>query len=159
MPESERPQHTWIPRVIRCIYGIFFILFIVQGIVGCVYFNDCPGEPSIPTIMVISGFISFIWACSWFKNGCRIFCYCLISVLCFIWFVGTVIVYCNYILHDTPENDLKCNKTLHLFAFWCSNMTYILTAVNIFCLISACCNDRMEPFELYNDEDQPLLWS
>lgn len=159
MPESDRPQYTWMPPLIRCIYVIFFIMFIVQGIVGCVYFNDCPGKPSIPKIMVVSGFISFFWALSWRKNGCRIFCYCIIFVLYVIWFAGTILVYCNYILDDTPETDLKCNKTLHLFAFWSNNVTYILIAVYIFCLISACCNNRTEPFELYNDEDKPLLWS
>ncbi|CAI5668944.1 unnamed protein product [Oreochromis niloticus] len=157
MPENDRPQYTWMSLLLWCIYGIFFILFIVQGVVGCVYINDCPGQPSIPILMATSGLISFFWALSWCKNGCRVFCYCIIATLYLIWLTyGATAIYVFYSF-NISKSHFDCNKTFCLFAFWCSNVTYILTGIYICCFISACCNERMEPFVLYNDENQPLL--
>ncbi|XP_039899387.1 transmembrane protein 272-like isoform X3 [Simochromis diagramma] len=159
MPESDRPQHTWIPRVIRCIYGIFLIMFIVEGIVGCVYFNDCPRAPSIPVFMVICGFIPVSWGLSRFLNRCNIFFDCLFLYLFFAWFIiGSIIVYSIYepdYNKNTTDTDHYCNKTLYLSAFCCITLTYVLTGVYVFTYFFALCTNQM----VYDDEDQPLLWS
>ncbi|CAI5668949.1 unnamed protein product [Oreochromis niloticus] len=159
MPESERPQHTWIPRVIRCIYGIFLIMFIVQGIVGCVYFNDCPRAPSIPVFMVICGFIPVLWGLSWCKNSCSIFCDCLFLCLYFSWFIiGSIIIYSIYepdYNKNATDTDHYCNKTLYLSAFCCITLTYILTGVYVFTYFFALCTNQIE---VYDDEARPLLW-
>ncbi|XP_026017908.1 transmembrane protein 272-like [Astatotilapia calliptera] len=159
MPESDRPQHTWIPRVIRCISVIFFILFNVQAIVGCVYFNDCPRAPSIPVILVFCGFIPVLWGLSRFLNRCNIFFDCLFFILDFaIFIIGSIIVYSIYepdYNKNATETDHYCNKTLYLSAFCCITLTYVLTGVYVFTYFFALCTNQM----VYDDEDRPLLWS
>lgn len=88
--------------------------------VGCVYFNDCPAQPSIPTIMVISGFISFFWALSWRKKGCRIFCYCIISVLYLIWFIGKFEVIFSFLTVKVAVliHSLHSSKYPTWFVIW-----------------------------------------
>ncbi|XP_014190191.1 transmembrane protein 272 [Haplochromis burtoni] len=159
MPESDRSQHTCIPRIIRCVSVIFFIMFIVQAIVGCVYIYDCPRAPSIPVFMVICGFIPVFWGLSHCKSRCSIFCNCLFLIFCFAWFIfGSFLIYSNYELDygmNTTDSNRYCNKTLYLFGLCCITLTYILIGVLVFTFFFARCTNQME---VYDDEARPLLW-
>ncbi|GAA6216340.1 transmembrane protein 272-like [Lates japonicus] len=154
MPESDRVQQAeGFPTVISvCNALIFFIVLIAQVVVGAVYSSDCPRQPLIPVyLIVMGGGILLFWCC----GKCNmIFCY-VISLFYFCWFIaGNVWIYSiyepNYNKSSTQVSPY-CNKTLYLFAFWTTNLTYILLGVILF---SWCLCRQQQPDD---DDTQRLL--
>uniref|UniRef100_A0A8C4GW78 Uncharacterized protein n=1 Tax=Dicentrarchus labrax TaxID=13489 RepID=A0A8C4GW78_DICLA len=113
-----------------CTAAIFNIMLLAGGVVGVVFISDCPRQPFIPIYLLMMGVNSLLfWRFEKFNTS---FCYLVFSVF-FIWFiVGNVLVYSiyepNYNKNITQANAY-CDKTLYLFAFWMTNLTYVLLGV------------------------------
>ncbi|XP_044198403.1 transmembrane protein 272-like [Thunnus albacares] len=129
MPESDRPV------VIVCVL-VLFILVIGQTVVGAVYRNECPRQPFIPVYLL--GFVSFSIILLCWCNMCKVDCSCMIVPFLFCWFIaGSIAIYSIYEPNYKKRRaDSYCNKTLYLFAFWSTNLIYVLLGV-IIC--SFCC--------------------
>ncbi|XP_044040777.1 transmembrane protein 272-like [Siniperca chuatsi] len=133
MSESDRPQR--IRRLIKP----------PAPISGAVYEFDCPRQPYIPIYLLVMGVISLLLAVlsilpctAGFGNHSKARS-CLVSLFFFCWFAGNVWIYSIYEPNynkTTTSMDTYCNKTLYPFAFWTTNLNYILLGLILF---SSCC--------------------
>ncbi|XP_036452568.1 transmembrane protein 272-like [Colossoma macropomum] len=126
---------------------IMVALPIAQIAMGAVYLQECPKQHYIPIYLLVCGVFSTalglltclpcnkdqgmdLCCCAW--NG-------LVSVFMFCWFIsGSVWIYSIYPpnYNSTVVGEPYCNKSLYLFAFWTTTLTYILLAG---LLVAACC--------------------
>ncbi|CAI5668941.1 unnamed protein product [Oreochromis niloticus] len=145
MEGSQRPQFICGLRYITIGLTLFFLyfIFIGQGMVGSGAF-DCPRQPFISLYMSLFGIIPVFLALSLWCNWCNGVCWSVTTIFFCCWFIaGSIVIYSIYepkYDKTTAQPDLYCNKTLYLFAFWFTNMTYILLAL-IF-LSYCCCRQR-----------------
>ncbi|XP_042201251.1 transmembrane protein 272-like isoform X1 [Callorhinchus milii] len=119
--------------------------------IGTVYLNSCTQQHLIPIYLIVSGSFSLFLimiSCvhcspsdgenlSQWRDLSR--CWKTISSLfSFIWFLtGNVWIYSIYepdYIHE--DSALYCNRTLYLFAFWMTTITYTLLAL---VLVLGCC--------------------
>ncbi|XP_044040429.1 transmembrane protein 272-like isoform X2 [Siniperca chuatsi] len=116
-------------------------MLIAQGVVGAVYIHDCPLLPFIPFYLLVMGG-SILLFC---LIDCNVICFGSVFIFYFFWFfAGNVCIYAIYPLlpsYDKNTTQDYCNKTLYLFAFWTTNMTYVVFGV-IF--LSWCCCEQQE---------------
>ncbi|XP_070711102.1 transmembrane protein 272-like [Pempheris klunzingeri] len=137
-----------------CHQVILCILSIAQLAVGAVYQNDCPRQPYIPVYLLVSGavplllgLLNILPCTAGFGNHCKAWS-SLVSLFFFCWFIaGNVWIYSIYEPNynkTTTSIDTYCDKTLYLFAFWTTNMTYILLGLMLFCMCCSCflCGDE-----------------
>uniref|UniRef100_A0A8B9HK21 Si:dkey-19b23.12 n=1 Tax=Astyanax mexicanus TaxID=7994 RepID=A0A8B9HK21_ASTMX len=147
--------------VIRSMSLPYFLLFklllvslpIAQIAIGVVYLKDCPKQNYIPLYLVVCGVFSIVLAllsclpCSakqedGSNGGMNILCSVwngLVSTFMFCWFIcGSVWIYSIYPpnYNSTFIAEPYCNKTLYLFAFWTTTVTYILLGL---LLVAGCC--------------------
>ncbi|CAI5668940.1 unnamed protein product [Oreochromis niloticus] len=131
MPESERPYFTWIRQTIACTLLVYHIMFFLQAIVGLVHINDCRIDTFIPVYLSVYGFIAVFWL--WSKRWCGIILWSASIAFVFVWFImGTIRIYSAYqpdYNKNTKDPDHYCDKTLYLFAFWTTNLAFVLLAV------------------------------
>ncbi|XP_030609418.1 transmembrane protein 272-like [Archocentrus centrarchus] len=161
MPESGRPRRVCGPRtvILNCTLVIFDIVFIAQGVIGLAYNSDCPRQPFIPVYLVFFIFIPALLALSSCCNWCNIIL-CSVSIVFYIcWFIaGNVLMYSIYEPNynkNTTQADPYCNRTLYLFAFWSTNLTYILLGVLFFSYF--CCKRQEADDDDDDDDTQRLL--
>ncbi|XP_042256391.1 transmembrane protein 272-like [Thunnus maccoyii] len=155
MPESVRPQHTELPAVtVVCSVLIMIILLTAQVTVGAQYQDDCPRQPFIP--IYLQGFVAIFFLLWWCNkcDMCNVVCYCVTAVFFFCWFIaGSIAIYSIYEPNydkNTTQADSYCNKTLYLFAFCSTTLTYVLLGLVLLCC--CCCKQQKQ-----DDDTQTLL--
>lgn len=131
--------------VTGCFQVISCVMPIAQFVVGALYQFDCPRQPYIPIYLLVMGVVSMLLALlsilpchAGFGNHSGAWS-CLVSLFFFCWFIaGNVWIYSVYEpnYNKTVSRDVYCNKTLYLFAFWTTNMSYVLLGFLLFC---TCC--------------------
>ncbi|XP_036404336.1 transmembrane protein 272-like [Megalops cyprinoides] len=101
------------------------------------YLHDCPKQPYIPIYLIVSGVFCLLvntlsyWSYSKGEDGVNKFfiaCSFLYSLFSLCWFIaGNVWIYSIYppSYNQTQPNPEYCNKTLYLFAFWTTTLSYI----------------------------------
>ncbi|KAL4006815.1 chitin synthase [Sarotherodon galilaeus] len=155
MPESERPYYVWIRQTIDRTLLVFHIMFFLQAIVGLVHINDCRINPFIPIYLSGYGFIAVFWLAS--KKWCNIIFWSVSITGVFIWFIlGTIYIYSAYqpdYNKNTKDPDHYCDKTLYLFAFWTTNLAFVLLAV----LVCSCFLAIYFMTDIIDGEAQTLL--
>ncbi|XP_074479861.1 transmembrane protein 272-like isoform X2 [Sebastes fasciatus] len=122
-------------------------------IIGAMYQHDCPRQPYIPIYLLVMGIVSLVLnvlsilpCCANFGNQSKAWG-CLVSLFFFCWFIaGNVWIYSIYepnYNNTISSMDTYCNKTLYLFAFWTTNLFYILLGFVLFssCCSAMCCNE------------------
>ncbi|XP_026859965.2 transmembrane protein 272 [Electrophorus electricus] len=149
--QNIRSTKLNVPAII--ISKIFAIaLPITQVVIGVQYLKECPAQPYIPIYLLVSGVFSLtmvMLACmpctEYPEDGSRsvINSFCttwnsLVSLFLFCWFItGNVWIYSIYAPnYYNPEDLHYCAKTLYLFAFWTTNLVYILLGM---LLVGGCC--------------------
>ncbi|XP_054457879.1 transmembrane protein 272-like [Anoplopoma fimbria] len=148
MSESEGPQRIFRPPAVTlvCTQVIMGIMPLAQLVVGAVYQNDCPKQPYIPIYLMVMGVVSLVLTvlsllpcCARFEIQSMAWS-CLVALFFFCWFTaGNVWIYSIYepSYNQTASSmDTYCNKTLYLFAFWTTNLFYILLG---FMILMSCC--------------------
>uniref|UniRef100_A0A672GGQ0 Uncharacterized protein n=1 Tax=Salarias fasciatus TaxID=181472 RepID=A0A672GGQ0_SALFA len=120
---------------------------------GSVYLLECPINHYIPIYLIVVGVFSLvlIWVtlCSGRPEGeglpttwNRVYQFChLLTFLFFLcWFItGNVWIYSIYqpdYNKNTTNIDQYCDKTLYLFAFWTTNLAYILLGLFLVCFLA-----------------------
>ncbi|XP_067440070.1 transmembrane protein 272-like [Thunnus thynnus] len=128
------------------------IMPIAQLVMGAVYKNDCPQQPYIPIYLMVMGIITMLSLFStmaYNSGSLGIVCSGLVSLFLFCWFIaGNVWIYSIYEPNynkTTTSVEPYCDKTVYLFAFWTTNLSYILLGLVMLCgccmgLLS-CCGD------------------
>uniref|UniRef100_UPI00398E6CEE transmembrane protein 272-like isoform X1 n=2 Tax=Pristiophorus japonicus TaxID=55135 RepID=UPI00398E6CEE len=123
------------------------ILAIASITIGTIYLDSCTKQYLIPIYLIVSGsftlFFVMISVASCAPNDesnilafhkCGRVWKSLISLFSLIWFItGNVWIYCIYepdYIDTTSPN--YCAKTLYLFAFWTTTVTYILLGIALF---------------------------
>ncbi|XP_072544680.1 transmembrane protein 272-like [Salminus brasiliensis] len=126
---------------------------IAQIAMGVVYLNECPKQHYIPLYLVVCGVFSTVRSllsclpCNkkeedGSSSGLNILCNVwngLVFAFMFCWFIsGSVWIYSIYPpnYNSTMPGEPYCNKTLYLFAFWTTTVTYIILAG---LLVAVCC--------------------
>ncbi|XP_078525680.1 transmembrane protein 272-like isoform X2 [Lissotriton helveticus] len=114
--------------------------------VGSVYFHDCPAQYLITYYLIISGVTSLLLLIlSFFLHGNGAWFYYLYTVFKVIFglfqlaffIAGNVWIYSIYAPNYTdPTAANYCHKVLYLYAFWITNVAYILLGLSL-CI--ACC--------------------
>ncbi|KAM7377264.1 hypothetical protein PAMA_013859 [Pampus argenteus] len=143
-------------------YGIWpvGIIAIVELVMGAVYLYDCPRQPYIPIYLLVKGVFSLLPSVVVRQTNTdnpgiyRGSAGGLISFFLLCWFIaGNVWIYSIYEPNynkTTTSVDPYCDKALYLFAFWSTNLTYILILLvpavifacfccGVTCLV--CCDD------------------
>uniref|UniRef100_A0AAX7T3P7 Uncharacterized protein n=1 Tax=Astatotilapia calliptera TaxID=8154 RepID=A0AAX7T3P7_ASTCA len=151
MPDTDTDtiRHIRRPKppcvVVGCFQVILCVMPIAQFIIGALYQFDCPRQPYIPIYLLVMGVVFMLLAllsilpCSAGFGSHSGAWTCLVSLFFFCWFIaGNVWIYSVYEpnYNKTVSRDVYCNKTLYLFAFWTTNMTYVLFGFLLFC---TCC--------------------
>ncbi|XP_062305514.1 transmembrane protein 272-like [Osmerus eperlanus] len=128
---------------------------IAQIAIGAVYLNDCPRQEYIPIYLIVAGVFGLVlglFSClpctqkpadsphNPASRACSVWS-SLTSTFLFCWFIcGNVWIYSiyppNYNQTLTQTDGPYCHRTLYLFAFWSTTLTYILLGVF---LLVACC--------------------
>uniref|UniRef100_A0A672GGR6 Uncharacterized protein n=1 Tax=Salarias fasciatus TaxID=181472 RepID=A0A672GGR6_SALFA len=121
-----------------------------------VYLQDCPINHYIPIYLIVAGVFGLVLgvvtsclpsnpegeevAPPTLLTRCCQFVYRLISLFLFCWFItGNVWIYSIYqpdYNKNTTNIDHYCDKTLYLFAFWTTNLVYIILGLSLVC---GCC--------------------
>ncbi|XP_037402415.1 transmembrane protein 272-like [Pygocentrus nattereri] len=126
---------------------IMMALSIAQIAMGAVYLQECPKQHYIPIYLLVCGVFSTILTllsclpCNKYQ-GMNLCCYVwngLVSAFMFCWFIsGSMWIYSIYPpnYNSTVLGEPYCNKSLYLFAFWTTTLTYIFLAG---LLLAACC--------------------
>lgn len=111
------------------------------------YKNDCPQQPYIPIYLMVIGIITLLSSfCTMASNFTFGSLYtvcsglsCLVSLFLCCWFIaGNVWIYSIYEPNynkTTTSVEPYCDKTVYLFAFWTTNITYILLGLMILSLL------------------------
>ncbi|XP_044198398.1 transmembrane protein 272-like isoform X4 [Thunnus albacares] len=120
-----------------------------QVTVGGQYQDDCPRQPFIP--IYLQGFVAIFFFIYW-CNECDMYnvvCYCVTAVFFFCWFIaGIIAIYSIYEPNynkNTTQADSYCNKTLYLFAFCSTTLTYVLLGLVLLC----CCCYKEQKQDVY----------
>lgn len=129
---------------------------IAQIVIGSVYLDDCPRQHNIPIYLIVVGVFSLalsVLSClpctreakdgtsSPLSRLCTAW-NSLVTVFLFCWFIaGNVWIYSiyepNYSKNSTNVEEY-CNKSLYLFAFWTTNLFYIMLGLFLvggFCVL------------------------
>ncbi|KAM8747105.1 uncharacterized protein AB9X84_015237 isoform 1-T2 [Acanthopagrus schlegelii] len=122
MVEVTRRQRSSCPAVTLCCVGvIFIILLITEAGVGGSYINNCEDVPFIPIYLMVFGGGILVFCC---RKECSV----IIAVFFFFWFIaGSVVIFSSF--NNFKEGKLHCDKTLYLFAFVSTIVTYALVFV------------------------------
>ncbi|XP_019898902.2 transmembrane protein 272-like isoform X3 [Esox lucius] len=138
-----------------------FAMLVANIVIGSVYLNDCPRQPYIPIYLIVLGamgvvpvfsscccLISTPDSTSSLKVLCNI-CSGLVSLFLLCWFIcGNVWIYSIYQpnynknipnYNQTLINNLYCNRTLYLFAFWSNILAYLILLGLCVVLCCGCC--------------------
>uniref|UniRef100_A0A3B5AGN4 Si:dkey-19b23.12 n=1 Tax=Stegastes partitus TaxID=144197 RepID=A0A3B5AGN4_9TELE len=146
-----------------CTKSLFIILPVVQIAVGAIYLHDCPRKQNIPIYLIVVGVFGLVLAVlsclPWAQDSndgtssplnqlCKTW-NSLVSCFLFSWFIaGNVWIYSIYQpnYNKTITSVPYCDKTLYLFAFWSTTVTYILLAVALLvsCLYVLCGNSNSD---------------
>ncbi|XP_044198402.1 transmembrane protein 272-like isoform X8 [Thunnus albacares] len=125
------------------------VLVTAQVTVGGQYQDDCPRQPFIP--IYLQGFVAIFFFIYW-CNECDMYnvvCYCVTAVFFFCWFIaGIIAIYSIYEPNynkNTTQADSYCNKTLYLFAFCSTTLTYVLLGLVLLC----CCCYKEQKQDVY----------
>ncbi|XP_049923218.1 transmembrane protein 272-like [Epinephelus moara] len=153
MSESEGLQRIRSPlqppaAILVCAQVIMGVMPFAQLVVGAVYQHDCPRQPYIPIYLLVMGIVSLLLTvlsilpcCASFGNQSKTWS-CLVFLFFLCWFIaGNVWIYSIYEPNynkTISSLDTYCNKTLYLFAFWTTNLFYILWGFIIFCSCCSC---------------------
>ncbi|XP_051284817.1 transmembrane protein 272-like [Dicentrarchus labrax] len=137
------------------------IMPIAQIAIGAVHLDDCPQQHYIPIYLIVAGVFGLVLAllaclpCTQQpKDGttnllsrvCATW-NSLMSLFLFCWFIaGNVWIYSIYEPNynkNTTDVDPYCDKTLYLFAFWTTSLTYIFLGLALVCscCFTMCCRD------------------
>ncbi|XP_048380214.1 transmembrane protein 272-like isoform X2 [Stegostoma tigrinum] len=158
--EHEANWHTPLLQVLEqppaapagsvCLKGFTLILGIACIIVGSIYLDSCTKQHLIPIYLIVSGICALLFLMvsliprSSDENNirnkfCQFFTH-LESLFSFFWLItGSVWIYSIYqpdYIDKTSPN--YCNKTLYLFAFWITTITYIFLGLMMLFGICAC---------------------
>uniref|UniRef100_A0A3Q3IGJ1 Uncharacterized protein n=1 Tax=Monopterus albus TaxID=43700 RepID=A0A3Q3IGJ1_MONAL len=132
------------------------ILPVAQIAIGSVYLNDCPRQPYIPIYLIVVGVFGMVLSvlsclpCAQeptdgTSNPLSRVCATwnsLTSLFLFCWFIaGNVWIYSIYepnYIQAVNSTGTYCNKTLYLFAFWTTNLVYIMFGFSILCCCCLC---------------------
>ncbi|XP_067435979.1 transmembrane protein 272-like isoform X1 [Thunnus thynnus] len=122
-----------LPKVI--VY-VTVVIVIAHTLVAAVYGNDCPKEPFIP-IYLWGHLFGAVILLVLFQSNLDVYL-CVTAVFFICWLIaGSIAIYSIYEPnYEKRRADSYCNKTLYLFAFWSTNLIYVLLGV-IIC--SFCC--------------------
>lgn len=146
--DTNISRHAKPPKLIQV--GSLVIMCIiptVQLAVGAMYKNDCPQQPYIPIYLMVIGIITLLSSfCTMASNFTFGSLYtvcsglsCLVSLFLCCWFIaGNVWIYSIYEPNynkTTTGMEPYCDKTVYLFAFWTTNITYILLGLMILSLL------------------------
>lgn len=118
------------------------IIHITMIAIGSMHLNQCPAEKYIPIYLVVGGVFGIL------KNILNIVQHFrksedeefntyyfdkILNAFLFCWFIaGCVWIYKTYKPeYDNNESEKYCNKILYLFAFWLTNITWILMALSV----------------------------
>ncbi|XP_040039096.1 transmembrane protein 272 [Gasterosteus aculeatus] len=130
---------------------------IAQIAIGAVYLEDCPLQHYIPIYLIVLGIFGLalaVLSCLPCTQSCEdeasstplsLVCTAwnsLMSLFLFCWFIaGNVWIYSiyepNYIKNSTSAEPY-CDKTLYLFAFWTTNLSYIVMGLFLVCGFCFC---------------------
>ncbi|XP_069375308.1 transmembrane protein 272 [Paralichthys olivaceus] len=150
IPRPPKPQGP----VLGCSKFFGCIIPVAQIAIGSVYLDDCPVQPYIPIYLIVSGVFGLMLAllsclpCTQqptdgSTNPLSRLCVLwnsMTSCFLFCWFIaGNVWIYSIYepeYTNNSTNVDHYCNKTLYLFAFWITNLVYILFGLILVC---GCC--------------------
>ncbi|KAF5308815.1 hypothetical protein FQR65_LT06048 [Abscondita terminalis] len=127
---------------------IYLVLNVIMLCVGAITFHDCPIKPIIPIYLIVAGSIGIVTKILPIINQKFLkrqivehFLGCLFFIE-FVWMIlGSVWIYSIYEPPYEPTGDeLYCNKTTYLFAFWLLTLNYIFLVImiSIPCLIFCC---------------------
>ncbi|XP_068444414.1 transmembrane protein 272-like [Clinocottus analis] len=121
------------------------ITSIIHLVIGAVYLNECPRQPYIPIYLLVLGVVCllmtvFVLPCCDRPEIYSKIWICFVYFFVFCWFIaGNVWIYSIYEPNYNKTGssmDSYCNKTLYMFAFWSTNLAYILLGFTMF--ISCC---------------------
>ncbi|XP_034020422.1 transmembrane protein 272-like [Thalassophryne amazonica] len=133
---------------------IVCVLPIAQIAIGAKYLKECPRQDNIPIYLVVMGMfglmltvLSCLPCTQESEEGARstlnrlcVTWNSIVSLFLFCWFIaGNVWIYSIYepsYNKTTSHNEMYCNKTLYLFAFWTTTLVYIF--LGLFLVISCC---------------------
>ncbi|XP_067828281.1 transmembrane protein 272-like [Heptranchias perlo] len=139
------------PMASVCMKIMTSILAIASITIGTIYLDSCTKQYLIPIYLIVSGsftlFFVMISLVSCTPNDENDYVRVhkigriwkrLLSLFSLVWFItGNVWIYCiyepDYIDKASPN---YCDKTLYLFAFWTTTVSYILLGIAL-CL--GCC--------------------
>ncbi|KAM3590888.1 uncharacterized protein V6R79_018351 [Siganus canaliculatus] len=122
-------------------------LSVAEITMGALYLDECPREPYIPIYLMVLGIFGltnllFFARTPEDNSSCKIF-QIVLSLAHLGWFIaGNVWIYSIYEPNynkDPASTDLYCNKTLYLFAFWITTLSYILLGVYLLCVCPIFC--------------------
>ncbi|XP_078056891.1 transmembrane protein 272 [Mustelus asterias] len=123
------------------------LLAIASITIGTVYMDSCTKQYLIPIYLIVSGSFTLFFimlslvSCIPSDESNILVCHkigqlwkSVISLFSFIWFItGNVWIYQiyepDYIDKASPN---YCDRTLYLFAFWTTTVTYILLGIALF---------------------------
>ncbi|XP_070849732.1 transmembrane protein 272-like [Chaetodon trifascialis] len=151
--------------VLACSKVVLCAMPIAEIAIGSVYLHDCPQEDHIPIYLIVVGVFSLaltLLSClpcaRESKDGNPLSRVCAVwnsfaSLFLFCWFIaGNVWIYSIYQPNynkNTTSMEPYCDKTLYLFAFWTTTLTYIflVSALVISCcvLVCSCLCGRADP--------------
>ncbi|XP_059211460.1 transmembrane protein 272-like [Centropristis striata] len=124
------PERGVWPKLIMC------ILPVAEIVVGAVHQNDCPKQPFIPIYLEVMGALGLLYIALSFLcrpddlSRCGMAFNIMHLLIRFSWFfTGNWWIYSIYqpnYNQTTTDVDPYCNKTLYLFAFWTTNLAYII---------------------------------
>ncbi|XP_031342162.1 transmembrane protein 272-like [Photinus pyralis] len=123
---------------------VYLILNIVMFIVGVSTTKDCPIKPIIPVYLAVAGALGIITKLlpvvnyKFFENVLIEKLVYALLIIEFVWMItGSVWIYSIYEPpYQETSNQLYCNKTAYLLAFWLLTLNYIFFLLFI---IMSCC--------------------
>ncbi|XP_041842382.1 transmembrane protein 272-like [Melanotaenia boesemani] len=149
MSDNDRHQTITKPpaAVLVCLSMIMCITAIAQLVKAVMCQYECPGQPSMTIYLLVMGVISLLLVvlsvlpCIFSIYNHTTAWSCLMLLFFFTWFLaGNMWIYSLYEpnYNDTQSHmDAYCNKKLHLFAFWTTNLNYMLLG---FLSLCSCCS-------------------
>ncbi|XP_056383315.1 transmembrane protein 272-like [Hyla sarda] len=125
------------PSTTLCLQLITFTIWIGLSIalivMGAIYKDECPIQPSIPIFLMVTGVTHLVIVSLFFlKCGidiCISILEGLIGLFSFVWFIiGSIWVFSLFHEHKAPE---QCDQNLYFFAFGFLIFEYVCIGISL----------------------------
>ncbi|XP_062305551.1 transmembrane protein 272-like [Osmerus eperlanus] len=146
MVRTNSPELTAVVVSFIVVGNIILWMILIAALgLGAMHLNTCPLQPYIPIYLIVTGVLSMASLLliyirtamideSLLRFMCSL-CLYLIIIFNFCWFIsGAVWVYSTHYPNYNPTSgEQYCQKTVYLFAFWFTNLSWVAVGLMLLC--------------------------